>query len=87
MEDILGGVKLEEHYDLVVLATGMQPSVSGEQLPMQVPQDEEGFIVGGAEKGIFPAGCAKNPLDVMTSAESATGAAMQAIQTMVGGNR
>ena len=65
----------------------MQPSVSGEQLPMQIPQDEEGFIVGGEEKAVFPVGCAKNPLDVMTSAETATGAAMKAIQTMVGGNR
>lgn len=87
VEDIFNGVKLEEHYDLVVLATGMQPSVSGEQLPMQLSQDDEGFIVGGQEKGVFPVGCAKNPLDVMTSAETATCAAMKAIQTMVGGNR
>jgi quinone-modifying oxidoreductase subunit QmoA len=87
VEDIYCGVKQEEHYDLVVLATGMQPSVSGEQLPMQMPQDDEGFIVGGEEKAVFPVGCAKNPLDVMTSAETATGAAMKAIQTMVGGNR
>ncbi|HCO12041.1 MAG TPA: heterodisulfide reductase subunit A, partial [Desulfonauticus sp.] len=44
---------------------------------------KEGFVVGGEDKGIFAAGCAKMPLDVMTSAETATGAALKAIQTLV----
>ena len=33
---------------------------------------------------IFAAGCAKQPLDVMKTAQSATGAAMKAIQTVRG---
>ncbi|WP_291320492.1 CoB--CoM heterodisulfide reductase iron-sulfur subunit A family protein [Desulfonatronospira sp.] len=81
-EDIMGGVKKEETFDLVVLATGMQPSISIDGLAVEVPKDESGFITGGEEKGIFPVGCAKMPLDVMTSAETATGGALNAIQTV-----
>ncbi|EFI34270.1 fumarate reductase/succinate dehydrogenase flavoprotein domain protein [Desulfonatronospira thiodismutans ASO3-1] len=81
-EDIMGGVKKEEKFDLVVLATGMQPSISIDGLAVEVPRDESGFITGGEEKGIFPVGCAKMPLDVMTSAETATGGALNAIQTV-----
>ena len=82
-EDILAGLKQEEKFDLVVLATGMQPSIAVEGLSIDVTKDDQGFIIGGEENGIFAAGCAKMPLDVMTSAETATGAALKAIQTLV----
>jgi len=49
-----------------------------------VSMDEEGFVIGGAENGIFAAGCARMPLDVMRSAQTATGAALKAIQTVAG---
>jgi len=81
-EDIMGGVKVEERFNLVVLATGMQPSIAVEDLALDVSRDEHGFITGGEEKGVFAVGCAKMPLDVMTSAETATGAALKAIQTV-----
>lgn len=84
VEDAVAGRKYRERYDMVVLATGMQPSLAGESLPLGVPVDEEGFIIGGEEQGIFVAGCAKKPLDVMKSAQSATGAALKAIQTVRG---
>ena len=84
VEDAVSCAKSVERFDLVVLATGMQPSLAGAALPIDVPVDAEGFIVGGEEKGIFAAGCAKQPLDVMKSAQSATGAAMKAIQTVRG---
>ena len=84
VEDAVSGNKSVERFDLVVLATGMQPSLAGASLPIDVPVDSEGFIIGGEEKGIFAAGCAKQPLDVMKSAQSATGAAMKAIQTVRG---
>ena len=45
---------------------------------------EEGFFIGGAESGVIATGCAKLPLDVMRSAQSATGAALKAIQTVAG---
>jgi len=84
VEDAVAGTKSHEEYDLVVLATGMQPSLAGEKLPFDLPLDEEGFIVGGEDNGIFAAGCAKKPLDVMKSAQSGTGAAMKAIETVRG---
>jgi quinone-modifying oxidoreductase subunit QmoA len=84
VENATTGIKTFEEYDMVVLATGMQPSLAGEKLPMDVPVDEDGFVTGGEEAGIFTVGCAKLPLDVMKSAETATGAALKAIQTVRG---
>jgi quinone-modifying oxidoreductase, subunit QmoA len=84
VEDAITGIKSEEKFDLVVLATGMQPSCAGTKLPVQVPVDEDGFITGGDDKGVIAAGCAKLPLDVMKTAQTGTGAAMKAIQTVVG---
>lgn len=84
VEDAVSGIKTQKRFDLVVLATGMQPSLAGAKTAFGAELDEDGFIVSGAEKGIFAAGCAKKPLDVMKSAQSATGAAMKAIQTVRG---
>ncbi|WP_027182977.1 CoB--CoM heterodisulfide reductase iron-sulfur subunit A family protein [Desulfovibrio inopinatus] len=84
VEDVMSGIKSQNKFDMVVLATGMQPSIAGETLPVDVEVDAEGFIIGGEDKGIFAAGCAKQPLDVMKSAQSATGAALKAIQTVRG---
>ncbi len=84
VEDAVAGSKSTDVFDLVVLATGMQPSVVGQSLPLELPQDDEGFLVSDAAKGIFVAGCAGRPLDVMKSAQSGTAAAMKAIQTVRG---
>jgi len=84
VEDAVTGIKSEERFDLVVLATGMQPSCAGSKLPVQLPMDDDGFIIGGAENGVFAAGCAKLPLDVMKTAQTGTGAALKAIQNVVG---
>jgi quinone-modifying oxidoreductase subunit QmoA len=83
-EDAVRGEKLTLTYDLVVLATGMQPTLAGEALPLPVSVDEDGFVVSGEEAGIFVAGCARMPLDVMRSAQSGTAAAMKAVQTVQG---
>ena len=84
VEDAVAGNKSVEGFDLVVLATGMQPSVAGQSLPMELAQSEEGFLVSDEKRGIFVAGCAGRPLDVMKSAQSGTAAAMKAIQTVRG---
>ena len=75
VEDAVRGEKLTLDYDLVVLATGMQPSLASENPPLPLPLDEDGFIAGGEEAGIFAAGCARMPLDVTRSAQSGTAAA------------
>ena len=46
--------------------------------------NEEGFVMGGEEAGIFAAGCARMPLDVMRTAQSGTAAALKAVQTVKG---
>lgn len=84
VEDAVKGTKRKIRHDLVVLATGMQPSLAGAENPFGVKVDADGFIVDGEDKGIFAAGCAKQPLDVMRSAQSGTSAAMKAIQTVRG---
>ena len=72
-------------YDLVVLATGMQPSIaSGVELSVELTSDEYGFIVPeiGDSEGMFSAGVASGPLDVSMSVQSATAAALKAIQAV-----
>ena len=53
-------------------------------LPLPLPLDEDGFVMGGEEAGIFAAGCARMPLDVMRTAQSGTAAALKAVQTVKG---
>ena len=84
VEDAVKGTKRKVRHDLVVLATGMQPSLAEGENPFGVTLDADGFVVDGEDKGIFAAGCAKQPLDVMRSAQSGTSAAMKAIQTVRG---
>jgi len=84
VENAVSAVKSKERHDLAVLATGMQPTMAGKEMPVNVSMDQEGFVIGGAENGIFAAGCARMPLDVMRSAQTATGAALKAIQTVAG---
>ena len=81
VENALTGIKSEEKFDMVVLATGMEPSTAGLQVPAGAV-DADGFVIDG--EGIIAAGCAKQPLDVMKTAQSGTAAAMKAIQTVVG---
>lgn len=76
-EDTLTGKKINERVNLVVLALGMQPSIAGINIP-GLPVDENGFVL--EQDGIIPVGCAKKPLDVMTSNEIATGAVIKALQ-------
>lgn len=84
VEDAVRGEKLTLPFDLAVLATGMQPSLAGEKMPLPVAVDEDGFITSGEEAGIYAAGCARMPLDVMRSAQSGTAAALKAVQTVKG---
>ena len=84
VEDAIRGEKLTLTYDLVVLATGMQPTLSEDKLPLPLPLDDDGFVTGGEEAGIFAAGCAVMPLDVTRSAQTGTAAALKAVQAVKG---
>ncbi len=81
--DTEGYHRYATEHDLVVLATGMEPSVSVDSFPVDVEINREGFIEP-AEKngGVFAAGCASDALDVNRAVQSATGAALKAIQVV-----
>ncbi len=75
-------------YDLVVLATGMEPSLgAGFAPPAGLETDEYGFVVPriGEAGGQVSAGVAAGPVDVALSTQSATAAALKAIQAVRAG--
>jgi quinone-modifying oxidoreductase subunit QmoA len=83
-ENALTGEKIHQTVEMVVLATGMQPAAASVKLPADLTVSEDGFIVNDFRKGgMFAAGCANKPLDVVTSNQNATGMALKAIQTLV----
>lgn len=82
-ENAVTGEKSRQTVDMAVLATGMQPTVAGTRLPAEVTFTEDGFIVNDFQKGgVFAAGCANKPADVVSSNQNATGMALKAIQTL-----
>ena len=84
VEDIAAGAKISPEAEMVVLATGLVPSIADTRIPGDVTYDEYGFVAPGAP-GIYGAGCAKRPVDVSSSVMDATGAALKAIQSVVAG--
>ncbi len=81
-DDTLAGKKAKERVEMVVLATGIVPTLAGNPSLGKVTYDDYGFVAGGPP-GIYAAGCAKRPGDVSTSVQDATGVALKAIQSIV----
>jgi quinone-modifying oxidoreductase, subunit QmoA len=82
-ENAVTGEKMSQIVDMAVLATGMQPTAAEAKLPGEINYTEEGFILNDFQKGgIFAAGCANKPADVVSSNQNATGMALKAIQTL-----
>jgi len=85
---VLHGVNTEGYHryatehDLVVLAVGMEPEVTGVKLPDDIILDSSNFIEGSKSGGMFGAGSAASPLDVNRSVQSATAASLKAIQVI-----
>jgi len=83
-ENAVTGEKIKQTVEMVVLATGMQPNTSAVKLPADLKYNPDGFIINDFEKGgMFAAGCANKPADVVSSNQNATGMALKAIQTLV----
>jgi quinone-modifying oxidoreductase subunit QmoA len=78
-ENTLTGVITKTEVDLAVLATGMVPNSTEEPPPLNTPLDEFGFIAPDGETGVIGAGVATRPVDVATSVQDATGAALKAL--------
>jgi len=81
-ENALTGEKIQEKVDMAILATGMAPAIQAEGATLGLRMDSNGFLLGDAEAGIIAAGCAKKAADVVTSNQSATAAALKAIQVL-----
>lgn len=79
-ENALTGAKVHQAVDMCVLATGMQPALGEQGKALGVNMDGNGFVVSEPEKGMVAAGCAKSAVDVYTSGQSSTAAALKAIQ-------
>ena len=83
-ENAVTGEKIRQTVDMVVLATGMQPSAANAKLSADLNYSPDGFIVNDlTQGGMFAAGCANKPADVVSSNQNATGMALKAIQTLV----
>jgi quinone-modifying oxidoreductase subunit QmoA len=81
-EDIQGGSKITETFDMVVLATGMQPSTESFKGAGITPTDD-GFVDQAMlPKGVYATGTLKTPVDVARSAQDATGVVMKSIQSL-----
>ncbi|MCG6553924.1 MAG: heterodisulfide reductase subunit A, partial [Candidatus Magnetominusculus sp. LBB02] len=84
VEDIVGGKKVTQRVDMVVLATGMEPSLKSAKDSASVQLDENGFVDADAlVAGMYASGVAKRPNDVTTSLQDATSAALKGIQSAV----
>ncbi len=82
-ESVAAGSIARIQVDMVVLAAGMVPSTAGRKIPCAAAAyDEDGFFLDGP--GIYGTGCVKRPLDVASSVQDATAAALKAIQSAVG---
>ncbi|HET98080.1 MAG TPA: CoB--CoM heterodisulfide reductase iron-sulfur subunit A family protein [Desulfurivibrio alkaliphilus] len=77
-ENAVSGDKVKTKVDLAILATGMQPALD-QAKALGVDTDANGFVLS-QDEGMISAGCAKKASDVVTCAQSATAAAMKAIQ-------
>ena len=83
VEDTLSGNKLNQTFDMVVLATGIVPNTAEAKLPIELTYDDYGFIDGTTNiDGVYAAGCAKRPCDVSRTTKDSTAAALKAIQCL-----
>jgi quinone-modifying oxidoreductase subunit QmoA len=82
-EDVLSAGKIRVKADLVVLATGMEASLSDRKPAGQLAYDKDHFVLPDeAAPGIFAAGCARGPVDVASATQDATAAALKAMRTI-----
>ena len=77
-EDTLKGTLNQVSVDLVVLATGMQPTTLN-NFPKQELLDKNGFIRTDNPNTVIGCGVCTSPKDVATVVQESTGAAMKAI--------
>jgi quinone-modifying oxidoreductase subunit QmoA len=83
VEDIYKGSKIKATFDMVVLATGMEPSTKSSKVGIDVPYTSDGLVDDVVlKKGIYAVGTLKSPADVARSMQDATGVAIKCIQSI-----
>lgn len=81
--DTEGSHRYSNPHELVVLATGMEPSVPKGDFPIKVVVNDNGYIEQDESNGaIFAAGGASDALDVNRAVQNATASALRAIQVV-----
>ncbi len=79
-ENTLTGELVKYTVDMVVLATGMEPTTKTEAPPLTTEMDEFGFMVQNDDaSGIYGVGTNVRPLGVAETLQDATGAAIKAV--------
>jgi len=84
-ENTLTGEIVKTEVEMAVLATGMVPNTVDRKPPLDTQLDDFGFIAPGGNNGVVGAGVAVRPVDVATSVQEATGAALKALNIARGG--
>ncbi|MFZ5907940.1 MAG: NAD(P)-binding protein [Nitrospirota bacterium] len=83
VEDVYGGGKIKQTFDMVVLATGMEATTKSSKVGMNIAHTDDGLVDDSAlKKGIYAVGTIKSPADVARSVQDATGAAMKSIRSL-----
>jgi quinone-modifying oxidoreductase subunit QmoA len=81
VEDTIAGEKVQDSYDMVVLATGIVPNTADSPIPFELTYDAYGFVDGSTDvEGVYAAGCASKPCDVSRTTKQSTAAAMKAVR-------
>jgi quinone-modifying oxidoreductase subunit QmoA len=75
-EDVKGGKLLRKDFDMVVLATGMVPNGVAAELLSDGMLDDDGFFGGDAD-GVLGVGVTRAPMDVSSSVQNGTAAALK----------
>ena len=79
-ENTATGEKVEQVFDMVVLAAGMVPSTKADPVALPLSYTPEGFIIPELlPQGIHAVGSLKSPLDVTKSVQDGTGAALKSL--------
>ncbi len=84
-ENTLEGKLHQMKFDMVVLATGMQPNVPEIGVQVNPVFDENGFLIPDNELGYIGCGVCTGPKEVATVVQESTGAALKAIHQIKGG--
>ena len=97
LQNTLVGGDIRLQVDMVVLSTGMAPTTLGSDILHldykqggDLPVNSHGFADSNyicfpyetRRTGIYAAGCVREPMDAVASAEDATGAALKALQSV-----